>query len=199
METPDTIVQFWFGDSDDDAAVASNCAGLWWSKNPETDSSIRERFEPAVQAVAASELDHWRRSGEGWLALIILTDQFPRNIYRGTPDAFRYDPIARQLCEEGLAAAADQQLRPIQRVFFYLPLEHSEYQAHQVRSVELFRELAASAPAGAQAAFDRFYDFAQRHKAVVDRFGRFPHRNEILGRPSTQEEIAFLREPGSSF
>lgn len=199
METPDTIVQFWFGDSDDDATVASHCAGLWWSKNPELDRSIRERFEPAVQAVAAGELDHWRASSEGWLALIILTDQFPRNIYRGTPDAFRYDPIARQLCEEGLAAAADQQLRPIQRVFFYLPLEHSENRAHQARSVALFRELAASAPAGAQAVFDRFQDFARRHKAVVDRFGRFPHRNEILGRPSTQEEIAFLREPGSSF
>ncbi len=199
MHDPDTILQFWFGDSADDAVVAAQQSGLWWSKNARTDTQIRERFEPLVTAAAAGELDDWRATARGWLALIILLDQFPRNIYRDTPAAFALDTSAQKLCIEGLAAGIDQQLRPIQRVFFYLPLEHAEDREYQARSVALFKHLAAQRPPEQAASFTRFVGYAERHQVIVERFGRFPHRNAILGRSSTPEEIEFLRQPGSSF
>src|SRR5690606_32287203 len=136
---------------------------------------------------------------QGRLALIILLDQFPRNMYRETPQAFAFDAKARALTLEGLQAGDDQALRPIERVFFYLPLEHAEDLALQHRCVELFETLAASLPEETRKSFDGFTDFARKHRVIVERFGRFPHRNAILGRESTDEEIAFLRTPGSSF
>lgn len=199
MHDPDTILQFWFGDSADDAVVAAQQSGLWWSKNARTDTQIRERFEPLVTAAAAGELDGWCATARGWLALIILLDQFPRNIYRDTPAAFALDASAQKLCIEGLAAGIDQQLRPIQRVFFYLPLEHAEDREYQARSVALFKHLATRRPPEQAALFTRFVGYAERHQVIVERFGRFPHRNVILGRSSTPEEIEFLRQPGSSF
>lgn len=199
MRDPDTVLQFWFGGSADDAAVAAQQASLWWSKNSGTDTRIRERFENLVTAAAAGELDGWRATARGWLALIILLDQFPRNIYRDTPAAFAFDARAQKLCIEGLAAGIEQQLRPIQRVFFYLPLEHAEDREHQARSVTLFKGLAAQRPPEQAALFADFVDYAERHQVIVKRFGRFPHRNAILGRSSTPEEIEFLRQPGSSF
>ncbi len=199
MNDIDAILNFWFGDSDDDAVVAKQQQQLWWSKNTETDTAIRRRFEPEVIAAGAGELDHWRSSTSGWLALIILCDQFPRNMYRDSAQAFSFDPKARALCLEGLAQGMDQPLRPIQRVFCYLPLEHSEDLEHQQQSVTLFTQLAAHAADGERETFDGFLDFALRHHAIIERFGRFPHRNAILGRESSAEEIAFLKEPGSSF
>ncbi|MDO8860838.1 DUF924 family protein [Haliea sp. E1-2-M8] len=199
MNGIDAILDYWFGDSDDDAAVARGQQQLWWAKNTETDAAIREQFEPEVIAAGAGELDHWRSSTPGWLALIILCDQFPRNIYRDAPRAFALDPVARALCLEGLARGMDQQLRPIQRVFCYLPLEHAEDLEHQHRAVALFQHLAATAADTERDTFDGFLDYALRHRAIIERFGRFPHRNAILGRESSAEEIAFLREPGSSF
>ncbi len=199
MKDIDAILSFWFGDGEDDAAVARHQGKLWWSKNEDIDASIRARFEPQVLAAGAGDLDHWRGSAQGWLALIILCDQFPRNIYRGTPRAFAFDAMARSLCLEGLEGGLDLQLRSIQRVFCYLPLEHSENPRHQDRGVALLRQLAADAPASQRQLFAKFVDFALRHQAVIERFGRFPHRNAILGRKSSDEEIAFLQEPGSSF
>ncbi|QIB64450.1 DUF924 family protein [Kineobactrum salinum] len=199
MHDPDTVLQFWFGDSTDDATVAAQQASLWWSKNSRIDAQIRERFESLVSAAAAGDLDSWRATAQGWLALIILLDQFPRNIYRDTPAAFALDPSAQKLCNEGLAADIDQQLRPIQRAFFYLPLEHAEDRALQARSVALFRSLAARQPPEQAALFQGFVDYAERHRVIIERFGRFPHRNAVLGRPSTAEETEFLQQPGSSF
>jgi uncharacterized protein (DUF924 family) len=199
VHDPETVLQFWFGDSADDATVAAQQASLWWSKNSRLDTRIRERFEHLVTAAATGELDGWRATARGWLALIILLDQFPRNIYRDTPAAFAWDARAQQLCIEGLAAGIDQQLRPIQQVFFYLPLEHAEDRAHQTRSVALFQHLAAQRAPEQKALFTGFVDYAKRHQVIVERFGRFPHRNAVLGRSSTPEEIEFLRQPGSSF
>ncbi len=199
MNRIDTILEYWFGDSDDDAVVAQRQGKLWWSKSEATDSDIRARFEPEVIAAGAGELDHWRSSARGWLALIILCDQFPRNIYRGTPRAFAFDPVARTLCLDGLERGLDLQLRPIQRLFCYLPLEHSENPGHQDRAVALLQQLAAGVPEKQRDTFGRFADFAVRHQVVIARFGRFPHRNEILGRTSSAEETEFLQQPGSSF
>jgi uncharacterized protein (DUF924 family) len=200
MENYETVLRFWFGDDGaDDAQIAQRQAKLWWSKTPEIDEGMRRNFEPLVQQAAGGALDAWQATPTGRLALILLTDQFPRNIYRDTPQAFAFDAQARALCREGLASGADRALRAIERVFFYLPLEHSEAPADQERAVEMFAELSATVPAAHKPAFDGFLDYAQRHRDVIARFGRFPHRNAILGRPSTSEESAFLLQKGSSF
>jgi uncharacterized protein (DUF924 family) len=197
--TIDTLLDFWFGTEPDDAVVAKAQASLWWSKNKLTDDEIRSRFEAQVRAAAQGELDPWAATARGRLALILLLDQLPRNIYRETAQAFRHDGKALALSLEGLDLGKDRQLRPIQRVFFYLPLEHSECLAHQERSVECFSDLVATVPAEHKSIFEEYLNFAVRHRDIIARFGRFPHRNEILGRASTAEESAFLAEPGSSF
>lgn len=199
VESADSIRDFWFGAHPDDAVVAQQRSSLWWSKNPETDQSIRSRFESRVEAAGRQALDSWAETAGGLLALILLTDQFPRNIFRGTPQAFQFDPLALNWCLSGLEREMDRMLRPIERVFFYLPLEHSESREHQERSVQLFTRLFQEVPADHVDVFRGFLIFALRHRRVIDRFGRFPHRNTILDRVSTPEEIAFLQEPGSSF
>ena len=195
----DDLLSFWFGDDPDDVVAAKAQAGLWWGHSPETDELLREQFGAAAAAAAAGLLDRWCGSPRGRLAVILLLDQIPRAIRRGTPGAFAEDVKALQVAAQGLESGADRLLRPIERLFAYLPYEHSEDLADQQKSVELFKELAASVPETQRATFEDFIDYAERHRAVIARFGRFPHRNLILGRESTQEEIAFLEEPGSSF
>ena len=197
--TIDTLLDFWFGTDPDDAVVAKEQAALWWSKNKQTDQEIRSRFEDQVRAAAQGELDPWARTARGRLALIILLDQLPRNIYRKTARAFLHDEKALALSLEGLHLGMDRQLRPIERVFFYLPLEHSECLAHQERSVERFSDLVTTVPAEQKSTFEEYLNFAVRHRDIIERFGRFPHRNTTLGRKSTAEELAFLAEDGSSF
>lgn len=194
------IIEFWFGaGTDRDATTAGRQSRLWWGKNAETDQEIRRRFEPQVQAAGTGKLEAWKSSPEGWLALILLTDQFPRNIYRDTPRMYRFDPLARTLCADGLEDGTDRKLRLVQRVFFYLPLEHSESLDDQVRCVTLMHGLVHEAPEADKAVFEDFAGHAEAHRNIIERFGRFPHRNSILGRESTDEEIAFLTQPGSSF
>ena len=195
----DEILAFWFGDDPDDSATAAAKAELWWGHSPATDEVLQERFGAAASAAAAGVLDHWTGSPRGRLALILLVDQLPRAIHRDTPEAFAQDDTARKTAAQGLESGADRLLRPIERLFFYLPFEHSEDLEDQDRSVELFRELALSVPEEQRPTFAAFVDYAKRHREVIARFGRFPHRNRILGRESTAEEIAFLEEPGSSF
>ena len=199
MESANSIRDFWFGAHADDAIVAQQRSSLWWSKNPDVDENVRTRFESAVMAAGRQELDSWAETGGGLLALILLTDQFPRNIFRGTPQAFQFDPLALKWCLSGLKSEMDRMLRPIERVFFYLPLEHSESHEHQERSVHLFTRLFQEVPGEQLDVFRKYLIFALRHRRIIDRFGRFPHRNDILGRVSTPEEVVFLQEPGSSF
>ena len=199
MENWETIQEFWFGNDPDDATVAEKRSSLWWSKDPKTDDEIRNRFGTLVLSAESDDLDEWRSSTGGRLALILLTDQFPRNIYRGTPAAFRFDGVARNLSLEGLPLGWDKDLRPIQRVFFYLPLEHSENLEHQQQCVRLFRDLASEVSVDLKPMFEGYVDYAIRHQVIIKRFGRFPHRNSILGRQSTPEEIQFLEQPQSSF
>ena len=200
METPDTIREYWFGTALEDAAVtAREQARLWWSKNPEVDDEIRRRFESCVIKAGSGELDHWELNPHDRLALILLTDQFPRSIYRDSDKAFSFDSKALSLAHTGIDAGFDAALRPLEKVFFYLPLEHSESLADQKRSVSLFQKLLDDASPDQKPTFTEYLDFAVRHQDIIRRFGRFPHRNKALGRISTSEELSFLKQPGSGF
>ena len=195
----DELLDFWFGDDSDDAATAKAKAELWWGHRQETDELLQSNFGAAASSAAAGILDHWTGSPRGRLALILLLDQLPRAIHRATPAAFAQDEKARAVVEQDLASGADRLLRPIERLFFFLPLEHSEELADQDRSVEVYRELVTSVPTAHREAFAGFFDYAVKHRDVIKQFGRFPHRNFILGRESTPEEKAFLEQSGSSF
>ncbi len=200
METPRSeLLEFWFGDKKDDEEAGEGQSALWWGQSAETDDLLSGRFGRAASAAAAGTLDHWTGSPRGRLALILLLDQLPRVIHRGTLGAFALDEKARSVAAQGLSSGADRLLRPIERVFFYLPFEHSEDRDDQQRSVDLYRSMAAEVPDAWKKPFGFYLDFALRHQEIVDRFGRFPHRNAILGRESTPEEVEFLKEPGSGF
>jgi uncharacterized protein (DUF924 family) len=198
------ILDFWFGPGYASAApeeVAARQSALWFGKNTDVDADIAARFEALLQEAADNRLDDWTESAPTLLALVILLDQFPRNIYRATPRAFAYDELARQCCQLLLATGFDGELPAITRLFAYLPLEHSEDIDDQHYAVELIGALARDHQANdaQRQAFSGFADYARRHRDVIDQFGRFPHRNTILGRASTAHEIAFLAQPGSSF
>lgn len=199
METPDTIREYWFGALEDAAVTARERARLWWSKNPESDDEIRRRFESWVIKAGSGELDNWASNPQDRLALILLTDQFPRSIYRDLAKAFAFDSKALSLALTGIDAGFDAALRPLEKVFFYLPLEHSESLADQNRSVSLFQKLVDDASPDQKPTFAEYLDFAARHRDIISRFGRFPHRNKALGRISTSEELSFLQQPGSGF
>ncbi len=169
------------------------------SRNADTDTAIGVRFGALIDAACEGRLDDWGQGPDGALARIVLVDQLRRNVYRGTAQAFGADARARRWCLEGLARGQDKELRPIQRLFFYLPLEHAEDIALQEHCVALVEKLVTDVPDAQQETFGGFLDFARRHRDVIKRFGRFPHRNEILDRESMPEELAFLEQPGSSF
>lgn len=199
MTSEAEVRDFWFGDETADADVAKARSALWWEKNTAVDAQMRGRFQALVEEVGAGAHRDWLATPHGALALILLADQFPRNIFRDSPRAFAFDPLAREFANTLIDAGFDQQLRPIECVFCYLPFEHSESLADQDRSVELFKSLHAAVADMDKELFAGYVDFAVRHRVVIERFGRFPHRNRILDRASTAEEIEFLREPGSSF
>jgi uncharacterized protein (DUF924 family) len=200
METLKTIREYWFGTALEDAGVtARERARLWWSKSPEVDNEIRRCFESCVIKAGSGELDNWASNPQDRLALILLTDQFPRSIYRNSARAFAFDTKALSLARDGIDAGFDVSLRPLERVFFYLPLEHSESLVDQQRSVSLFQKLFDEAGPDEKPTFAEYLDFAVRHRDIISRFGRFPHRNEALGRISTPEELSFLQQPGSGF
>lgn len=198
-DLPESVLDFWFGPPGSNTEVASRQSKLWFGKLPENDHAVVERFTATLAAAAAGELDHWASTPHGRLALVIVLDQFPHHVYRDQPQAFATDPQALAHSLAALAAGEDRQLAPIERVFLYLPLEHAESLELQERSVSLYEQLAHEATAGERALFDGFLDYARRHRDVVARFGRFPHRNAILGRPSTPDEVEFLKQPGSRF
>jgi uncharacterized protein (DUF924 family) len=194
-----SVLAFWFGDEPARAATNPDCSRLWWSKQPAVDAQMRERFGVLVEQAGGGWLDGWAATPEGRLALILLTDQFSRNIHRGLPESFAFDPQARQWTLQGLQTGAFDSLLPIQRMFAYMPLEHSESLEHQDRCVALMQGLRDAASPAERPTFEGFADYAEKHRAIIRRFGRFPHRNAILDRASTPEELAFLQTPGSSF
>ncbi len=198
-ETPDSIRHFWFGDLPGDDQVAAAQSKLWWGKTPAQDQAVRQRFEASLQAASSGALDAWLRAPLGRLALILLADQFTRMAYRDTPQAFALDALARRWSQQGIDLGQQAQLRPVEQVFFYMPLMHSEDLADQAQSVALFEALGQAAPTAQRTPFEGNLRFARQHQAIIARFGRFPHRNLLLGRTSTTQELVFLQEPGSSF
>lgn len=193
------ILEYWFGSLQIGDIYPKEKSKLWFGGGDDIDKEIRNRFEEQVIAATKNELDGWKETPRGRLALIILIDQFTRNIYRGTPEAFAYDSIAQELTLEGLCKEHDLALLPIERVFFYLPLEHSENIEIQEMSVQKFHAILPAVPSEQSSHFISFEDYARRHYEIIKKFGRFPHRNKILSRESTPEEIEFLRGPNSSF
>lgn len=198
------LLDWWFGAAgcgpgQTAAEVAASRGRLWFGKLDSQDEQARERFGALVEQALAGQLQDWQGEPQGWLATLLLLDQLPRMIFRDTPQAFAGDPLARPLALHGLREDWDQQLRPIQRVFAYLVLEHAEDLALQNQAVQLFDVLHQQAATGEGKLFAGYLDYAERHQRVIARFGRFPHRNQILGRASSAEESAFLLEPGSRF
>jgi uncharacterized protein (DUF924 family) len=168
---------------------------VWFRKDDAFDAAIRERFGPLIEQAVAGGLREWDQQGAaGTLARILLLDQFTRNAWRGTPESFAGDPLALAAARQLVDSGADQALPPVQRWFAYMPFEHAEDAQMQARAVDLFTALAE-----ANEGYEGVLDYAHRHRGVIARFGRFPHRNAILGRASTPDEIAFLAQPGSGF
>jgi uncharacterized protein (DUF924 family) len=199
MPDPDHILQFWFADAAQSPAKAEARMTFWFDGAPETDAQIRDRFGTAVEAAARGELTAWTGAPRPALTLVVLVDQFPRNLWRGTARAFSHDPRALAVAEQALAAGFFQELAPIERPFLALPFQHSESLEAQRESVRLCAEIVASAPPEWRATLETFHDYAQRHLEVIARFGRFPHRNAMLGRASTAEERAYLESGGETF
>lgn len=193
------LLEWWFGNADSPDEVAADKGKLWFGKRDSQDLEARERFGDWVEQALAGGLTEWTQRPEGWLALVLLLDQLPRMIYRNSPQSFSGDLRAQALVAQGIAADFDRQLQPIQRTFIYLVFEHCENLAVQNEAVSRFMDLLAEQPETDRAVFADNLDYAERHQKVIARFGRFPHRNALLGRESTAEELAFLSKPGSRF
>jgi uncharacterized protein (DUF924 family) len=195
----DAVLNFWFGPIGPDGTVADEKQSRWFDGGSALDEAIRRRFGEDLERASRGELDGWALEPRGRLALVVLLDQFSRNVYRGEARAFANDARALALCLEGIARGDDAALTPLERIFLYLPLEHAEDRTVQGRSCEHVAALAASAPAMLRPTCDDFLAYAVRHRDVIERFGRFPHRNAVLGRASTPDEIAFLRDHAAGF
>lgn len=186
----DDILTFWF---EDPTGLTAKNRKVWFMKDPAFDQEIRDRFLAVYEQAATGQLDHWQETAPGVLALILLLDQFPRNLFRGMPQAFATDAKALALAQIAIARGLDQALPPIQHWFVYLPLMHSEDLEVQRQCVKVFRQFEHDPEVQSS------YPYAMKHLEVIQRFGRLPHRNAILGRESTPEETEFLKQPGSSF
>ncbi len=195
----EAILSFWFREQSLSAPQIDQRMDTWFGENEGFDQEIREQFMDDVQKASNGELDHWAEHPRGRLALILLLDQFRRNIYRGQAEAFEKDATALKLCVEGALQKKDQGLTPIQRAFFYMPLQHAESRKAQKKSVALFDQLADAVSPTYRETFLTISSFAELHHDIVDQFGRFPHRNRVLGRENTAEENEFLDDGASSF
>jgi uncharacterized protein (DUF924 family) len=178
------VLRFWFGEGEERGKAHRR----WFEKDVAFDSLIRDRFLPLYEALASGAHLEWLAEPADCLARIVVLDQFPRNMFRGTPRAFATDALALAAARHAVEKDFDRQLLDVERQFVYLPFEHSESLADQERACDLMQPLG-----------EELYDWALRHKRIVERFGRFPHRNSMLGRTSTPEEIEFLKQPGSGF
>jgi len=190
MATAQDILDFWF---------SPNSRAHWFAADARFDELIRQRFATATEAAAAGSLDEWTQTPPGWLALLLLLDQFPRNLHRGDTRAWAQDVSAQRLALSGIQRGFDQALPSLQCMFAYLPLEHAENTALQQYSVDRFSALCARSAPEERMQFEEFLDYARRHREIIVRFGRFPHRNAVLGRANTAEEADYLAEPGSGF
>jgi uncharacterized protein (DUF924 family) len=186
------VLEFWFGAPG--SASDGRPRAEWFHRSDAFDRLIAQRFMASIELALAGGLRDWDAEPETALARILLLDQFTRNVFRDTPRAFAGDALALAAARELVKSGRDATLPPLQRAFVYLPFEHAEDLGAQDEAVRLFGLLAAGPDGLAD-----MLDYAERHRAVIARFGRFPHRNEVLGRPSTPDELAFLQQPGSRF
>jgi uncharacterized protein (DUF924 family) len=197
--TPEDILQFWFADSLSDPSKAKLRMPFWFQARRETDEHIAARFAPTVRDAAMGSLAQWERQAPSCLALIIVLDQFPRHIHRGTAAAFEHDPQTLAVTRRGVAAGHLRALHTVEQGFFLLPFEHSEELAAQREGVALFEPIVAQAPVEWRPVADHFLDYTRRHLKIIERFGRFPHRNSILGRRSTPAEEEYLKSNAETF
>ncbi len=193
------ILEFWFGTFPDAWTGDESKQDMWFWNGTAYDSVIFSAFGTDYFRAVEDELDSWSDSPRGRLALIILLDQFSRHIHRGTAESFAQDEKSQMLCIEGISAGDDLNLHPVERSFFYLPLEHAEDIERQNLGVEAFKQLIQDVPEPYRKAFEPSLEWAEKHRYVIEQFGRFPELNEILGRESTAEEIAFIEEGEYSF
>ena len=198
-QTPDALLEFWFANARDDAIAHAARNAVWFNPDPSFDQTLRERFSELLVRAQAGELKRWKLSAAGTLALIVLFDQIPRNIFRATAQAFACDARALALARDGVAMGIDQDLSISERMFFYLPFEHAEDREAQVKSIDCFTRLHADTDAPFRPLTAAALHHAQTHHDLIARFGRFPHRNLILDRNSRPEEIAWLGAHGGSF
>lgn len=188
MSSPwDEVLEFWFGSQAENRAET-----LWFRRSDEVDATIRERFGGLVQQARAGELEDWSRAPRGRLALILLLDQFTRNIHRDSAEAFAADHQAQAHALAAIGAGEDSRLSLLERWFLYMPLMHAEDRALQQRSIAAFESLVADAPAEQKDLYRWVLDYAVGHRDIIERFGRYPHRNAVLGRETTAEEASFL-------
>lgn len=195
---PSDVVSFWFGPRDAEGLAQEAHTQRWFRKDAAFDAEIRARFEPTYHAIMAGEKEGWLAQAEARLAYVLVLDQFSRNMFRGEGRSFAGDSKALQAARAGIECGHDRELTWQQRLFLYMPFMHSEELSDQDRLIELLSNVRENG-ARAQDAIRGTLDYAQRHRDIIARFGRFPHRNELLGRVSTEEEVAFLKTPGSSF
>lgn len=187
------LLKFWFGDAGYADLPASNRTNLWFGDNNKVKLQLIQLFGQDFEEAKAGVLDHWAKTARGKLALIILLDQFPRYIYRDTPEAFAFDAKAQILCLEGLQEKADHALTLIERIFFYMPLVHAEKIDLQEHSIKLYQDLTSLSFSETTQLYQLFLAYAYAHFRVIQEFGRFPQRNAALGRASTNQELAFLK------
>ena len=200
MSEIDEVLEFWFGACGADGSLDRARQKMWFSGGRQHDVAIRKRFGKLHRRAARGELDaEWAATPRGRVALIVVLDQFSRHVHRGMAAAFAQDGAAQRLATAGVEQGVDRELIPTQRAFFYLPFEHAEDVKLQRIGVRLFERLATEVAPAWRKEYVSFADYAGHHRDIVERFGRFPHRNAILGRVSTPEETEFLKQPGSSF
>lgn len=199
MSQIDMVFEYWFGEKESAMSRIEELNRFWFMGGEEIDSEIREKFENLHSRAVSGDLDGWAETPRGRLALIIILDQFSRNLFRDRPEAFANDDRAQAIALEGLHLEMDEQLFSLGKVFFYMPLEHAENMDLQNKSVELFTKLRDDSPEPYREHFENYLDFAIKHREVIEKFGRFPGTNAALGRKSTPEEEAYLKETGSNF
>ncbi len=195
----DAVLSFWFMETQLSAPQIDKRMDIWFGEDEVFDHECKKEFADDVALASAGKLNHWAHRPTGRLALILLLDQFRRNIYRNTAAAFEKDPVALKLCVEGAMQKKDRGLTPIQKAFFYMPLQHAESRKVQAKSVDLFERLAAAVSPTYRETFETIAQFAELHRDIVEQFGRFPHRNKLLGRENTPEEDEYLAGDSPDF
>ena len=195
----DKILAFWFKEQELTAPQIDRRMDTWFGEDPIFDHEIEKEFGDDVELASKGQLDYWAAEPRGRLALILLIDQFRRNIHRNTEKAFSHDKLALKLCVEGAMEKKDASLTPVQRVFFYMPLQHAESSKVQAKSVALYNKLAESVSPTYRETFETVAHFAELHKDIIDQFGRFPHRNQLLGLENTPEENQYLAGDAPDF